>query len=67
MRYGAPVESKPAEPQKGATSALVQIPASQAAESAESRLVALVVFMTASLAAALAYAWRRSKTDRDRP
>ena len=66
-RYGAPVESKPAEPKEGvAKSALEQIPASQATESGDSRLVALAVFMAASLAAALAYAWRRSKTERDR-
>jgi hypothetical protein len=67
-RYGAPVDSKPVKTGNGAeTSALMRIPASQAAASAESRLVALVAFMTVSLAAALAYAWRRSKTDRDRP
>jgi hypothetical protein len=67
-RYGAPVTSEPAESKKGTTkSALEQIPASQAVESGESRLVALGVFMTASLAGALAYAWRRKNTERQRP
>jgi hypothetical protein len=66
-RYGAPVKRKPVEAKEGGTkSALEQIPASQAAGSGESRLVALVVFMAASLAVALVYAWRRPKTDRER-
>ena len=67
-RYGAPIKPEPASGKAGVEkSALEQIPASQAAESGESRLVALVVFMVASLGAALAYAWRRSKTERERP
>jgi len=68
-RYGAPVKRKPVEAREGdvTKSALEQIPASQAADSGESRLVALVVFMAASLAAALVYAWRRPKTDREQP
>lgn len=65
-RYGAPIEpgdrnaappsDKAAETKEGAEkSALEQMPASQTAESAESRLVGLVVFMVASLVTALVY------------
>jgi hypothetical protein len=78
-RYGAPVESgdnrstappsdKPAETKEGAEkSALEQMPALQTAESAESRLVALVVFMVASLVTALVYkVFRRRSRQPDR-
>ena len=56
-------EQTPAETGKGADkSALEPIQASQTAENVDSRLVGLVVFMAASLAAAAAYAWTRRRS-----
>ena len=64
-RYGAPVESKVGGGSTGVgKTALEQIPAFQTVQNVGSRPVILVVFMAASLVAAVAVAWaqRRSRS-----